>query len=242
MDGEQADGPTCQITGAARKGQPPVTHWDDLRVIPVMQRPFLVASTAVLCLTFAGGCAGEPLSPRAERAQAERAVAAWVAANPDGWAGASRTDAVAARPGWTPACDDPASNGYVSLRLATAGGDIELAFRCPLDDRASAADLQDHFVRAVPWNLPTGIRSPNWRFQAVLPVSSIYDGVTFHTPSPGLLAVDINSTMLGVQGVSTRESCAAPAHAGSDACQFIRAHRVPLRMRFTLPADLGALR
>ena len=208
-----------------------------------MKRPFRPIRAAVLCLTLGVGCTADPLEPRTERAQAEDAIDAWIGRHPDGWAGAARSADAPTRPSWTPACSDPASPGYVSLRLDGPGGEIELAFRCPLDERATVEQLQTQFVRAVPWDLPTGIRSPNWRFQTLLTVASIYDGVTFHTPSPGLLAVDINSMMRGVMGTSTRCPGTAVAYDSlPDACVVLREHRVRMQMRYTVPAVLTALR
>lgn len=199
------------------------------------------ASVALLAAALLASCAEHPLTPGSEVEAAERAISAWVADNPAQWAAAAETRVAPTRPQWTPSCSDPRSNGYVSLRLVTRRGDIELAFRCPLGEHATIQELQERFVHAVPWNLPTGIESPNWRFQAWLPLSSIYDGVTFHTPRPGLLAVDIESTMLGIRAENTRRGC-APVADGLSACLIERDHRVPLRMRFTVLADLTALR
>jgi len=201
----------------------------------------LLAVACVANVVLVASCAEQPLSPGSDVEAAEQAISAWVAANPAQWAAAAETRVAPTRPAWTPACADPASNGYVSLRLVTRRGDIELAFRCPLDEHATIQDLQEHFVHAVPWNLPTGIASPNWRFQAWLPLSSIYNGVTFHTPQPGLLAVDIESTMLGIRAENTRRGC-APIADGLSSCLIERDHRVPLRMRFTVLSDLTALR
>lgn len=170
-------------------------------------------------------------------------MADWVSRFPDGWAATTATAVAPTRPSWTPACSDPANTGYVSLRLATGRGDMELAFRCPIDEHASVADLQLHFVHAVPWNLPIGIESPNWRFQAWLPLSSIFNGVTFESPAPGFLTVDIQSTMTGIRAENTRRGCLAAADASlPPTCTLERVHRVPLRMRFTVLADLSALR
>lgn len=77
-------------------------------------------------------------------------------------------------------------------------------------------------MRAVPWNLPTG--------------------VTFHTPRPGFLAADIQSTMTGIRALSTRRGCLAQMHSAAPACLIERQHRVPLQMRFTVLADFSALR
>lgn len=208
-----------------------------------MRRPGAVTLAALLGAALSMGCGESALAPRGEVAAAEDAMSAWVAKHPDGFAAAVSTSDVPTRPAWTPACSDPRSNGYVSLRLTTRRGDIELAFRCPLDEFTNAQELQDHFVRAVPWNLPTGIASPNWRFQAWLPLSSIYDGVTFHTPRAGFLAVDIQSTMTGIRAENTRRGCLAAADAAlPEDCVLSRVHRVPLQMRFTVLADYSALR
>ena len=188
-------------------------------------------------------CGESALAPRGEVAAAEDAISAWVARHPDGWTSTTTTDAVLTRPSWTPSCTDAASNGYVSLRLVTGRGDIELAFRCPVGEGATAEDLQLHFIHAVPWNLPTGISSPNWRFQAWLPLSSVFNGVTFESPRAGLLAVDIQSTMSGILAENTRRSCVPAADdAAVPGCVIMREHRVPLRLRFTVRADLSALR
>lgn len=205
-----------------------------------MGHPGAIVAVA-LSAALLTSCGEHPLSPRGEVESAERAIAAWVAAHPAEWAAAAETRAAPTRPSWTRSCSDPASNGYVSLRLTTARGEIELAFRCPLDEHATVEDLQDHFVHAVPWNLPTGIESPNWRFQAWLPLSSIRNGVTFHTPRAGFLAVDIQSTMSGIRAENTRPGCLSSTD-GTSACVLERDHPVPLRMRFTVLADLTALR
>jgi hypothetical protein len=203
------------------------------------------AAAALLCTAFLSSCGESALAPRGEVAAAEDAISAWVARHPDGWNAATTTDAILTRPAWTPSCSDPASNGYVSLRLVSGRGDIELSFRCPVDERATAEQLQVHFIHAVPWNLPTGINSPNWRFQAWLPLSAVFNGVTFETPSAGQLAIDIQSTMSGIRAENTRRGCVAAAVADAalePSCVIAREHRVPMRLRFTVRADLSALR
>ena len=195
----------------------------------------------VLCLTFPAGCGDAPLSPATEQQLAEQAMDGWVREHPDGWAMAVTTARVLERPEWTPSCSSPETNGYVSLRISAPRGEIELAFRCPIDDRTTAQELQDHFVRAVPWNLAQGISAPNWRFQAWLPESSIFDGVTFHTPVPGLLAVNIATGVAGIRGESTRAACSAEP-ALTDGCALQRRHAILMQVRFTVPADLSALR
>lgn len=195
----------------------------------------------VLCLTFPVGCADAPLSPDNEQRLAERAMDGWVREHPDGWAMAVTTGRALERPEWTPSCSSPETNGYVSLRVNAPRGEIELAFRCPIDERTTAQELQDHFVRAVPWNLAQVISAPNWRFQAWLPESSIFDGVTFHTPVPGLLAINIATGVTGIRGESTRAGCAAEP-ANTEGCVLSRRHAILMQVRFTVPADLAALR
>jgi len=196
---------------------------------------------AVLFLTFVAGCGDTPLTPTDEQRLAEQAADEWVRAHPDGWALAVTTTNIVERPAWTPSCSSAGTNGYVSLRVRAPTGDLELAFRCPIDERTTAQELQDHFVRAVPWNLAQGVSAPNWRFQAWLPESSVFEGVTFHTPVPGMLAVNIATDVTGLVGESTRGSCAAASRA-RDGCVLRRRHPVPMQVRFTLPADLSALR
>ncbi len=208
-----------------------------------MEHPRSAALLAVLCLT-ALGCGESALAPRSELIAAEAAADAWVAANPDAWAGAVTSSAIPVRPEWTPSCSSPETNGYVSLRLRSAGGDLELSFRCPVSERSTPEELQAQFIHAVPWNLPTGVTATNFTFQAWLRLDAIYDGVTFHTPRAGSLAVDIRSDMLGIRGVSTRRGCVPAFDAVTlpEGCVVVRSHRVPMAMRFTVPADLSALR
>jgi hypothetical protein len=214
------------------------------RVLPHMPRSRLGPCAAVLCLTLAAGCGESLLSPASEQDFAEQALDRWVREHPAEWAMAASTTNVPQRPHWTPACSDPLTNGYVSLRLLTTRGELELAFRCPLDEYATAQQLQDHFVRAVPWNLAQGISAPNWRFQAWMPESSIFDGVTFHNTATGALAVNIVTPLSGLRAESTRGACAAaPGGEGApEGCTLRRRHAIPLQIRFTAPMDLSALR
>lgn len=200
---------------------------------------------AVLWLTLpAAGCGEGSLLPVSEEVLAGRAADAWVRDHPEDWAMAVTTAAVAERPEWTPSCSSPLTNGYVSLRIRSERGELELAFRCPIDERSTAEELQLHFVRAVPWNLAQGVSAPNWRFQAWLRESSVFDGVTFHTPVPGTLAVNIATPVSGLRGESTRRACAASVQAGAadGGCALQRRHAIPMQVRFTFPADLSALR
>ncbi len=205
-------------------------------------RPTRAFAAVVTCATLLAGCHDAPLAPPSEVEAAQEAISQWVARHPSGWSATTTTDVRLTRPAWTPSCTDAASNGYVSLRLVTGRGELELAFRCPVSEFATIEDLQQHFLHAVPWNLPTGISSPNWRFQAWLPLSSVFNGVTFESPGPGLLAIDIQSTMMGILAENTRRACEAPADATTPACSIAREHQVPLRLRFTVRADLSALR
>lgn len=210
-------------------------------VIPRMPRrsPLLPLPLVVALLL---GCGDSPLLPQAELGGAGAAMDTWVAEHPDGWAGAVTTTAVLRRPDWSPSCADPANvNGYVSLRLDTERGAIELAFRCPVGEHSTVADLQAAFLHAIPGNLPLGISTLHWRFHPLLPLNALFNGVTFHEPTPGQLAIDIDSEMLGIRGASLRPECAAAA-ATRTGCRLDRMHRVPLRMRFTVPADLSTLR
>lgn len=186
-------------------------------------------------------CADSPFAPRSEVAVAESAMADWAAQNPGGWSSATQSTAAPTRPAWTRSCSDPASNGYVSLQLVTRRGEVELAFRCPVSPTATAEELQDAFVRATPWNLPTGIVRPHWRFSAALPLNSIFDGVTFSEPQPGVLAVEIRTAMRGVRAESLREGCSPASGAVPLGCVLERPHRVPLQMRFLVAHDLSAL-
>jgi hypothetical protein len=203
-----------------------------------------VAASLVLSVTLVTSCRESALAPRGEIAAAEAAMSDWVERNPAGWTGDATSSATLTRPSWTPSCSAPGSNGFVSLRLITGRGDVELAFRCPIGERATAAELQESFSHAVPWNLLTGVSSPNWRFQAWLPLSSIRDGVTFSSPRTGVLEVRIQSTMSGIRAESLRRGCEQTiADAASPSgCTLSREHRVPLRMRFTMLSDLSALR
>lgn len=214
------------------------------RVVPHMPRSRLISLAAVLCLTLGARCAEPLLSPASEQDLAEQAMDRWVRDHPADWAMASGTTNLLERPQWTPSCSDPLTNGYVSLRLRTTRGELELAFRCPLDQSASTQQLQEHFVRAVPWNLAQGISVPNWRFQAWLPESSIFEGVTFHTTAGGALAVNIMTPLSGLRAESTRGACAAGPgdEAAPDGCTLRRRHAIPMQVRFTVPMDLSALR
>lgn len=197
---------------------------------------------ALLGLILLAGCGESPLLPQTERRAAAAAIEAWVAEHPEGWAGAVTASTPLLRPDWTPSCADPANiNGYVSLRLDTDHGAVELAFRCPVGEHSTVAQLQEAFLHAIPANLPIGLAARHWRFQPLLPFNAVFNGVTFHEPTPGLLAIDIDSEMLGIRGSSVRPDCTAGA-AATDACRIDRLHPVPLRMRFTVPADLGTLR
>lgn len=199
---------------------------------------------AILALSAlaAAACAEAAFAPRDEVTAAEEAMADWTAQNPTGWSAASATVDPPTRPEWTHSCSDSTSNGYVSLQLRTRRGEVELAFRCPLDEHATAADLQEAFVRATPWNLPTGITRPNWRFSAALPLNSIFDGVTFAEPQPGVLEVELRTTMRGVRAESLRDGCESAMTVPRLGCILERPHRVPLQMRFLVANDLSALR
>lgn len=207
-----------------------------------MERHGSFGWTATLCLTLLAGCGDALLMPQAEVDSVAASVDRWVARHPDGWAGAVTTTASLMRPDWTPSCADPANiNGYVSLRLATDHGDVELAFRCPVGEHSTVADLQVAFLHAIPGNLPLGLAAPHWRFHPLLPLNAVFNGVTFHEPTPGQLAIDIDSEMLGIRGTSQRRECSTGS-APPSLCRVDRAHRVPLRMRFTAAADLSTLR
>lgn len=211
-------------------------------VLHRMERLRARAGFAACCLTLLAGCGEGPLLPQDEVTAVTAAMDAWVARHPDGWAGAVTTTTPLTRPDWTPSCADPANiNGYVSLRLATDRGDIELAFRCPLGEHATVAQLQETFLHAIPGNLPIGLVADHWRFQPLLPLNAVFNGVTFHEPTPGQFAIDIASEMDGIRGTNVRRACAADG-APAALCRVDRAHHVPLWMRFTVPADLSTLR
>jgi len=209
-----------------------------------MQHAGKVIVAAVLCLTAGGGCRDALFGPSSEQFIAEEAASAWVRRHPVEWTSAVTSVSSATRPEWTPSCTSPLSNGFVSLRLTTDGWDMELAFRCPVDERATPEILQQQFFLAVPSRLPVGVNVPYWRFEGWLPYNAIYDDVTFHSSGDESLVVDIRSHMLGIRGESARRGCANAPDSGdlNSTCLITRSNAVPMRLRLTFPSDLSALR
>ncbi len=207
-----------------------------------MERSSVLRLGAVLCITI-GGCAEGATGPDTDRRRAEVAVDAWIAEHPEGFSADGVSKRTAVRPEWSPPCSSPLTKGTVSLRVSTTAGDLEFSFVCPVSDQSTTDELEVRLIGVTPWNLTSGIRVPDWTFRTLLPLITVQGGTSFTRVSPGLLAVHVRTTMLGIG--ATRAGCAYDAGTAlrvGASCAFVREHAIPLDLHFTLPADLSALR
>jgi hypothetical protein len=173
--------------------------------------------------------------PAEEKAEAERLVARWVLQHAQEWSVNLTSPRTLVRPYWSQPCSRDPDSGFTALALNGEGG-IMLFFRCPLGGERTPEALQHAFAFMVIDDLPHGIVAPGWTFTVYTPASSFEDGVTFSAPQPNVLAVNVETPLYGVYGRSTRSRCEPRADEPMRSeCYVFREHRIPLRLRLTVP-------
>jgi hypothetical protein len=192
--------------------------------------PLLAAGALML------GACRDPLSPAEEFAEANEVVDAWIAERPTAWTISATGARAPRRAGWSDGCSASPPSGLVAIEAEAEGTRLQLFFRCPLVEPASAADLQAAFSHVAIDRLPHGLDVSNWTFSAETPFSSFSGGVTFHSPAAGRLRIAIATEMYGLYGRSVRASCVPPADAAvPEGCYVFREHRIPLAVSLTVP-------
>jgi hypothetical protein len=193
-------------------------------------------------LLLAGSCGGVA-EPAVEKAAAERAADRWLRDHPTEWIVNVTGTRGLTRPASSRTCDQDPPNGFTALQYNDQQTDLLLFFRCPVGIVSTAEDVSRAFAFAVLDSLPHGLRASGWQFVVMTPSSSVYEEVTFVTPSPGRLQVRIETPLHGLYARSTRPACEPAADAPmAEECYLFREHRIPLRLTLTVPFTGAGLR
>jgi hypothetical protein len=203
----------------------------------------LGAVAAGLVLAATSACNAGLTDPSREFELANGAVDRWVRAHQEGWTLNLGSARALTRPSWSQPCSQDPHSGMVTLRHEAAGTQIDVSFRCPVDETSTLEELTTAFSHVVLEELPHGIRSRGWRFRVLTPSSSVSQGVTLTQPSTGSLRVQVQTPLYAVYGHSERPVCQPPADAPSpEGCYLLVEHPITLSLTLTAPFDRGQLR
>ena len=126
--------------------------------------------------------------------------------------------------------------------MRAPGAEIDLAFRCPIDGRATIADLASRLDHVAPHRLPHGVTLADWDFTVYLPRSSIDKGVSLSVLPGGALGIAIDTPLYALHGHSRGPGCAVLQDAPSPPACFVHfEHRIPLRLTARVPFDPSIL-